>query len=600
MGFKREIDLIKDGQAVRAGTANTPMRVLQDNVNYLKDLFDAAFLGEAVFAREQSVEPDAKIGQPVYYRPSTNRFERALARIDTAQPSGEPLVAASAQVWGIVYEKHSATSADLLLFGYAEVDLSESLVGTLEAGVYYLSSQTPGKLVRQRPGVSVAVLKSDGQGRVFVQPQLRESIEDHRHYQFELVCRPAGSVTPPDPGDPHEIVGPDTSLEGWLPATHPIFEGKAPANAAFGYNIGQAAWKDLWPPIPTASAYLEWDKGEDKTRSGMGVPLGSDGLCILNADGIWWLSNCYQDVPWPVSLDTSDPGTEPESDESDTIECPRNLYMRLTLWFTRMLFKTSASVVTSLRAKEGSRISVTCYPTTDEAVTGDLELDLDLDFVSGADNTLGPLVFKTLSGVTFDRGYVVEAMKPAGNNVTMTGTVTRRTIPGDTSTDLLYQGTVAIGFLTDINGKELPVDLIRVTGVSEEHYLDLPALGMPPNQESEFRGKIRVPPDGVAAGTLMKLRLVVLGRVDGTLPSLEASYRRIPAASTTPQAVPTTDTALTDISGIAVDADQYVQLESESFEIAAGDQVYFTIRRLDDGYTGEIQIIDQRGVLVSE
>lgn len=600
MGFKRSIDLVKDGQPVRAGTSNAPLRELQENINYLKDLFDAAFLGEAVFAREQSVESDAKVGQPVYYRSSTQRFERALARIDTDQPTGEPLVAVSAQVWGIVYQKHSATSADLLLFGYAEVDLAESVDDDLEAGVYYLSAQTPGKLVRQRPGVSVAVLKSDGLGRVFVQPQLRESIEDHRHYHFELVCRPAGSVTPPSPGDRHEIVDPDTSLEGWLPASHPTFEGKAPANASFGYNIEQAAWKDLWPPIPTASAYLEWDKGEDKTKSGQGVPLGSDGLCVLNADGIWWLSDCYQDVPWPVSLDTSDPDTEPESDESDEIECPRNLYMRMTLWFTRMLFKTSASVVTSLRAKEGSRISVTCYPTADDATTGDLELDLDLDFVSSDSDALGALVFKELSGVTFGRGYVVEAMKPSGNNVTMTGTVTRRTVPGDTSTDLLYQGTVAIGLLTDINGKELPVDLIRVTGVSEEHYLDLPALGMPPSQESEFRGKIRVPPDGVASGTQMKIRLVVLGRVDGTLPSLEISYRRVPAATLTPQTIPTTDTDLDDIEGVAIDADDYVQLESESFTIAAGDQVYFTVRRLSDGYTGEIQIIDQRGVLVSE
>lgn len=600
MPFKRKIDLINDGQAVRAGTTNTPLRDLQNNINYLKDVFDAAFLGEAVFAREQTVEADAKVGQPVYYRASTQKFERAIAAIDTDQPTGEPLVAATSQVWGVVYEKHSATSADLLLFGYAELDLSQSVDDTVTAGVYYLSAQTPGKLVKQRPGVSVAVLKSDGEGRVFVQPQLRESIEDHRHYKFELVCEPAGDVSPPSPGDRHEISNTDASIEGWLPAHHPVFEGKAPANAAFGYNISQAAWKDLWPPIPTSSAYLEWDKGEDKTRTGMGVPLGPDGLCVLNADGIWWLSDCYQDVPWPVSLDTADSETFPESDESDEIECPRNLYMRLTLWFTRMLFKTSASVVTSLRAKEGSRLSVTCYPTGDAAETGDLELDLDLDFVSGPTDKLGSLVFKELDGVTFGRGYVVEGIKPSGNNVTMTGTVTRRQTPGDTDTPLLYQGIVSIGLLTDINGKELPVDLIRVTNVSEEHYLDLPALGLPPDEESEFRGKITVPADGIADGTELKIRLMLLGRVDGTLPDLEVSYRRIPAGSTTPQAIPTADTDLADITGVAVDADQYVSLESESFEIVAGDQVYFTIRRLDDGYTGEIHVIDQRGVLVAE
>lgn len=600
MGFKRNIKLVKDGEAVRAGVANTPLRELAQNVNYLKDLYDAAMLGEAVFAREMSVEAGANVGHAVYFRASTQQFERALARIEIDATTGEAVVAASAQVWGVVYAKHSPTSADLLLFGFAELSLAASVSGTVTAGVYYLSGTTPGMLVKQRPGVSVAVLKSDGQGRVYVQPQLRESIEDHRHYHFDLVCRPAGTVTPPVAGERHEIVAPNTALPGWLPASHPIFEQKAPANAVFGYNLSQAPWAALWPPIPVDSSHLEWDKGEDKTRFGMSVPLGSDGLCILNADGIWWLSDCYGDVPWPVTLDTGDPASEAPSDESDTVECPRHLYMRLQLWFTKMLFKTSQSVVTSLRAKAGSRISVTCYPTDAEAATGDLLLDFDLDFVTAADDAVGGLVFKTLDGVEFQRGMVVEGLKPAGNNVTMTATKTRRQTPGDTSTDLIYQEIVSIGLLTDINGKELPVDMIRVTGVSEEHYLDLPALGLPPSVQSEFRGVVRVPPDGVATGTKMKIRLLVLGRVDGTLPALEISYRRIPAGSLTPQAIPTADTDLADITGVAIDADQYVQLESETFTIAAGDQVYFTVRRLSDGYSGEVQVIDQRGVLVTE
>ena len=597
MPYKKNIKLVKNGQDVSAGTTNQPTRDLQGNVQYLKDLVDAAEIGQTVYAREQTVLSTVEQWQPVYYRASTKQFEPALAQFESDITTGELMTAESCQVWGVVAEKHSATSADILLFGLITADISTVITGELRAGLYYLSGTTAGKLVRQRPAVSVAVLKSDGEGKIFVHPQIRDSLEDHRHYHFDLACLPAGDHTPPTPGDPHEITNPDTDVEGWLPADNAIFDGKAPANAAFGYNISAAGWKTLWPPIPVQSAYLEFNRGEDKELTGMGVPLGSTGQCLIDANGVWWLSDCYGDVPWPTELDTS--LSEEVIDESDEIECPRNLYMAMRLWFTRMIFKTSQTVVTSLRAKEGSRISVTCYPTGDAAETGDLELDLDLDFVTDGDDTLGAIVFKELDGSTFSRGVVVEAIKPVGSNVTISGTLSRRQTPGDTGTPLVYQGIVSIGLLTDINGKELAVDLIRVTGVSEEFYQDLPALGLPPARQSEFRGKIRVPPDGITDGTQMKLRLLLLGRVDGTLPELEVSYRRIPAGTTTPQALPTVDTDIDNIVGVAIDADQYVQLESEAFDIEAGDQILFTIRRLSDGYTGEVHVIDQRGVLVS-
>ncbi len=598
MGYQKRVSLIKNGQDVSAGVANTPLRVLQQNIEYLKARLDAAETGQTIYAREVTVETGANVGMPVYFNAVTSRFERAIAGLEQDAVTGEFVVSSKSQPWGVVAEKHSATSADILLYGYATLDISAAVDGDVTAGIYWLSGQTPGKLVKTRAGVSTIVLKSDGDGRVLVQPQLRESLEDHRHYRFELVCRPAGDVTPPSPGDRHEIVDPDTSVEGWLPASHPIFEGAAPANAVFGYNISQAAWAPLWPPIPLEDAYLEWDRGTDKTKMGQAVPLGSDGQVLIDTNGIWWLSDCYEDVPWPAALDTADPDTEPTSDESDEIECPRNLYMRLTLWFTRLIFKTSQAMVTSLRAKAGSRLSVTCYPTTDAAVTGDLELDLDLDFVASDDAELGSLVFKELTGSTFSRGRVLEGIKVSGSNITISASHTRRETPDDVTTPLIYQGIVSLAVLNDLDGRELPIELVRSTGVSEEFYQDLPALGMPTGRQSEFRGKVRIPIDGVADGTTMKLRLWVLGRVDGTLPDLEVSYRRIPLATTTPQTLPTSDTDLDDVTGVAVDADQYALLESETFEVEAGDAVFFTVRRLSDGYTGEIQLIDYKGVLV--
>ncbi len=599
MAYKKRVPLVQDGQYVNAGVTNQPTRVLQQNIEYLKSIIDEAEIGETVFAREQTVLETANVGQPVYFRASTKQFEPALAAFETDVGTGTVLVAESSQVWGVVHTKHSATSADILLFGFAQLSLAAAVDDAVTAGVYYLSAASAGKLVKQRPPVGVPVLKTDGEGQVFVNPQIRDSLEDHRHYHFELVCLPAGTVTAPTPGDRHVIDVADPDEEGWLPADHASFDGNAPDNAAFGYNIAAAGWKDLWPPLPVQNAYIEMDRGEDKTKAGQGVPLGVYGQCLIDENGIWWLTDCYGDVPWPSTYDSADSETWPESDSSEDIECPRNLYMRMHLYFTRMIFKTSQTVVTSLRAREGSRISVTCYPTEEAAATGDLLLDLDLDFVSGADNTTGAVVFKELDGDTFERGVIVEGVKPAGSNVTITGTLSRRETPGDEETDLIYQGIVSIGLLTDINGKELPVDLIRVTNATLEFYQDLPALGFPPSRQSEIRGKIHIPEDGVPDGTLMKISLKVLGRVDGTLPELEASYRRVAAATSTPQDLPLTDTDLENIEGVAIDADQYVKLESEAFEVAAGEEVFFTVRRLSDGYTGEIHLLDQRGVLTS-
>lgn len=594
--YKRKIDLIKDGQAIDAGSTNKPTRELGNNVQYLKDLVDMAAAGETVFAREVTVAADVNVGMPVYYRASTRQFEKALAGTDTDIPTGTLLTSESAGVWGVVYAKHNATLADLLLLGYAELDLSHAVTGDVTAGLYYLSGSTAGKLVKQRPPVGVPVLRADGQGRVYVNPTVRDSLDDHRHYHFDLVCRPAGRTSPPSPGGTHHIIGADASLPGWLPADHASFEGKAPNNARFGYNLSQAPWRNLWPPIPVSSAYLEVHRGEDKKLNGQGVPLGSDGLCEINADGIWWLSDCYEDVPWPAALDTSDPETEPNVDQSDEVECPRNLYMRLQLWFTRVIFKTSQTVVTSLRAKEGSRITVTCYPTGLDAETGDLWLDLNLDFVVGSDDTLGHIVFKELDGLEFQRGVVTEGIIAATDNVTITSTASRRQTPGNTSTPLVHQGIVSLSVNTDINGNELTPDTVRLGGVTEEFYLDLPTLAFPPNRQTEIRGTIHVPATQIAAGSRMKLRMWLMGRVDGTLPDFYTSFRRLPKP-TTPTAVASSDTTLSTLTGVAIDADQYVQLETDTFSIAAGDVIFFTLRRLSDAYNGEIHLLKLRGVI---
>lgn len=598
--FHELIRLIQNGDPVDAGTINRVLRQMDGNTKYVLDLLEAALIGSTVFARSVTVEPETVPGAPVYYNATSGRFERALAAATIE--NGELKTAESSQVWGVVHTKHNSTSADVLLTGYTSLNISAAIDGQLEAGLYYVSSSTPGKLTRQQPPITVPVLQSDGDGNVFVNPRLFDAFLDHKHYKFDLVCLPAGDHTPPSLGDRHTISNPDTDIEGWLPANHASFSGKAPAGAAFGYNLAASSLNALWPPVPLSNAYLEWDKGELKDYMGMGVPLGADGLAILDANGIWWMSDCYSDVPWPTTLDTSAPASS--SSSASLPECPRDLAMRLTLWFSRMSFMTSGNVVTSLQVADGSEnfLSITCAHSGAAASSGDLEITFNQDYVvDSATDTAGHIVFKSLTDKQFKRGPVVEGLTAGSSNVYLSSTAQ----DGDT-----HQGMVDITVITDILGNELPVQLVRLSGVTEENYLDVLGLGLPPARNSSYRARFEVPADisGVTALT-MKIRLRLLAITAGSFPDLDVSFRRIPRPSPTTAhtALPTTDTALTlDLSAAQtptpMGAEEYLEVETSTFTVSPGDIVFFSVTRNGaggDGYAGEMHVIDQRPVITN-
>ena len=147
MSLERFIKFIKEGEPVSPGTPNRPLRQLDQNVQYLWDVIQAAELGSTVYAREVTVESGAQLGMPVYWNDDEGRFDRALVGMKTDATTGYLAQTDSSQVWGIVAEKHTATSADLLLFGYAKIDISAATgsTGGVPAGTYYLSGTDLGK-----------------------------------------------------------------------------------------------------------------------------------------------------------------------------------------------------------------------------------------------------------------------------------------------------------------------------------------------------------------------------------------------------------------------------------------------------------------------
>ena len=605
MSFESLLRLIKVGDPVSAGVANRPLRQVDQNVKYIWEVLQAAAIGSTVYAYRQAVEEDAKVGMAVYFNTARQRFERGLASAEVNNTTGAVVTSDSSQVWGILTTKHSGTSADILLFGVDEVDISQAVAGTPAAGTYYLSSSAPGKLTATKPPVAVAVLRRTPDGKVFVQPQFIDYLDRHTHYRFDLRCAPAGTHVQPSLGDLHRINDPDPDRTGWLPADHPVFAGLAPTGAVFGYNLNaQPGLKAVWPPVPLGNAILEWNKALSADVGFTGVPLGTDGLCVLNRDGIWWMSNCYGDVPWPISYGT---GNSESASDSVGAECPRLVAMEMRLFFSKVNFATDSAVVLSL-ASGDARVKVHCYGDTERpATTGHLQITLDLNLVVKNDEP-GYLALKGFNAARseFARGPVVEGLFSLSSNVTLVGQAqTTRTV--DAVPRTIQHGLVSVT-VDPADTKELEVQLVRLDGAEEAHYGEPPVMYLEfiEGDDREYRGKIHVPYDLAIPSPEMSLRFVVLGRAAGTLPQLEFTGRIVPRATDgldTPMDLPQ-DVDEFSITCVTVadltDTNQYVEAESEPFAVAAGDTVYFTVKReASDGYAAAVGILRHSGVVAT-
>jgi hypothetical protein len=601
MSLQRLYQLVRDNDPVNAGSVDRPLSQLAGNVEYLWEIIQAAELGSTVYARQVTIEAAAQVGMPVYFNPISQQFERALAQVDTDLATGTLVTTDSSQVWGIVAEKFSATLADLLLFGVAPIDISAAVAnGQVQGGTYYLSSVGAGQLVKQRPPVTVPVLRALTNGTVFVNPSFVDFLDAHRHYKFELACSPAGSVDPV-PFQRHVIENPQADWPGWLPATSAYFPAAdIPVGAVFGYNLNaHPQLKALWPPTAVQHAYLDWDRGDDPGEGYEGVPLGNGGLCLLTRTGIWWMSNCWGDVPWPKTLTTHHEFSETEHPEDIPPECPRDTYMSLILWFTKITFATDASLVTSLQSGD-PRLKIYCTGTTTPASVGDLTIDLDLSLSLGVDTLRGFLVIKDLdSAGKLNRGPVAEGVYTTGNNVLLSGDAHTPLNPLDPTGTQMYHGRVRVEVLSQPT-RELQAQLTRLDGAIEENYPVL-YVGLPPDAPTGFISKFEIPADAPSGSSLV-YRARLLGRVDGNLPQLTVEYlksTRPIAGLDIPCTVGGVYTALTMDTVATLASDECVEAQSNAFSVEPGDIVYIHVSRdpTDDGYLGDVGFMEQVVIL---
>ena len=627
---------VTPGEPVQAGIVSRPDRALQDRTEYLKQRLDAAELGRAVFDSDATIAPDVLPGQPVYWNYESRRYEKALAAVELDADTQAYVVQPSSECVGLCFKKNGETLGDIVLYGVVALpELQNSITGPLVPGRYYLSAVEPGKLVRQRPGVTVNVCYVQGQidtcnpvPRVVVMPNTRELVDEHTHYRFNLITKTAGThviYLDEDEKQRHRIDNADSDLEGWLPADHEVFNDKAPAGAVFGYNIAQhTAVSNVWPPIPVQAVSVLWDKG-DSYIGATDVPTGADGLVICDLNGIWWMSDCYGDVPWPVAYN----GTEPESTNAVPAECPREETMRVSVVFIRMLVGNDRSVVTSLAPGDESPVVIQncasgALATSANPGTGDLALNLNLQYASPNDvreagDTIedeGLIVTgKTASGRKLQRGFVAAGLIAHNLPQLSVESTNFRNLTATEKEEFgivsavpvkLHRGLIKINFEA-LADREISPQIVRLNDTVERLFMDIPYLGFPEGQASSLRIRLNVPDMNLGTPLKMLIRAQLFGKGSAvqTMPALYMSYRRLAKPGTTPGtaiALPaseneSTDDTLVFNTQLAVPPNRAIVCDSSEFTVAAGDTVLVTLERQDDNIYPEVGLLRISGIL---
>lgn len=561
MSWVTTINAILNGEPVSAEVTNRAVLELAQNTEYLHDLIRSMAAGQALIAKRLPVDPAVLVGDVVYFKKSTSKYDKALAAVDSIGTSW--FAADSAQVTGVVLYKDSSNNADVLVAGSLILtdyltaagrtlnDLLES--GTFgTGGVFYASSTTPGKITTVFTTVSALVGAIDASGRITLNPTTIGSNRDHTHFEVDLVAEEAATAAD----------------RGWLVANSGNFPGMTiPVDATYGYNISHADETDLravFPPVP-----INFFRAEKN-----GIGLDSTSL-VINDDNIWWTG--------PVGVD--DPWTSWSQSGEDAA---------LKLWITSINQTDSIGSVISLESNSSdpARIPVTLF-RSGAAVSGPATGVLKLataPFVTDPTPSEAVTALKGLAGTVKTVGPIVSRIK-AGPGLSISSA------NGDAASGFygLCQVTLedAISLL---GGTEVAV----LNGAREDITNGIHGIILPKGKNTSVRFKMKLGAN--SGGTKIRFMLNLYCAAGGALPSLNISYRQIPAPSlSVASAIPASDTVAPSISGhagIVLPANGQILSQSAQLPLsgsAASDETFFVeISRAGttDGFISDIGILE--------
>lgn len=560
-----------DGSPVNANSINVLLGVRDRNIQRILNQVNALGDGTRVSLLDQPLAPGCSRLTPVYYSPDTGLWTPA-----SYGTTGNPLpLDPTAVVYGVVNAIYGS-NGDIVFAGTVEAspaELAAVTSGSTGNGIYFLST-VPGKVSQNFPSLPIPVFMPGPGETVIVNPFVSPGQRNPSFLRFNLVAEPAGVHSSPGAGT-HVITSPNTSLPGWLPATSGNFPVGTviPAGALFGYNLAQdSAVAAVWPPYPVSSAWLEYDLGAG------GVGAGS-GFVLMDKYGIWWMTNCSGQVPWPKTIVTN--GLTRTVFPVPT-GCPAASPVRATLWMCKPP-AGSLPGVTSLTATSG--LSVTT--------------------AGGGAASTGPLVVTTVPSGTVDRtgvalrsiqsdgfrsGPVVEAIQVIGATVVGSGTPVHVN-PLDLASPLAQTGTVTIT-IPPPGGFVIQPSKVWLNGAGEVN----PAAGTPyiqlkQSQVSAYVMRFDVP-TGLVGTITATLRLSLFGPTAGAVPTLSISSVRAPRTLGTSAAIGSPVSGPASPAGSWTGPNNVLFLTTGTISVAAGDCLFVTITRNGpDGYGADVGVI---------
>ena len=227
--WRDDIPYLKDGKPATAATFNPPLSALASRTDYLKRELDGVTNKSNIVDYAVSCDIGVEIGDLVYYDSARGRYDKALAVMaeDYAQ-NGQIEASEKAYVKGLVVDKPTATSADLLIYGvWEDEDIVNKVLGPGAAkGLYYLSQTEPGKAVPEAPPLVVPIITYAGEWVVTLTTS--NLFQPNHQHRYQL-------------------------LRGeWLPANDAAFdEMEKPAWAVKGYDVSNdpefAEWFVTYP-----------------------------------------------------------------------------------------------------------------------------------------------------------------------------------------------------------------------------------------------------------------------------------------------------------------------------------------------------------------
>lgn len=557
---------------------NRIVEQLQANIGKISNLITTTRIGQAVFAFDAPVDPACQVGEPVFFSVANSRFEQSKLSL-LVGPGGRTYASESSEAWGIISEKCAGDRAHILISGVATIDLSASTGSASPAGKFYLTGAVGQLSATIIHPLVVPVLLATGTGDIIFRPWFAESFPRYTPAKVELLTSPAGTAVASL--GVSSISSPSALSLGWLPASHSVFDGKAPLGAKFGYNYKQdAQLKYGWPPINPNGSRVYFENGG--TQSVGSEVLLSDGIrLIINADGIWWMLDSVGQTPWTYPFDGATTGTRP-------LPLPRKMYLEtdLTVQGTELL-----TGVTSLTTQI-PWLAVLGTGSSTAAKIGDLSLVVDDANLYTTTTSDDGVVMKSVVGGKFVRGGAVSSLRSLSSAITLTG---QQDVSGR------FIGPVDMEFVGSKDYDLLPVDT-QLFNATTESYGDLMALGLPPGRTSSFVCSFHVPAS-VPAGSKIKFVLWLSGGQTYTVPSTLTLKSRVFARPTSGAvSVPSENALVLSIPvGTSVPVGKYVELSSAQVTVSGGSTVYLRVTRTggSDAVGTEIHVLKQFAVFVS-